>query len=103
SPQGTYTTIKERLVLHSFIRASVFNNADGSNISISGDNANRIVNDANLMAENAYSLLSKIKIGDMNPYNTYMVSNNPYMGMPDDYLIFRSCYPIRYNGGGAPI
>lgn len=77
------TSVNERLSIYQFIRASIFNNKDGDNISLHGNEYN--------------SLLSFIKFGDLNPYNTYKLSDNLYKGLPDDYLIYRTCYPIRRN------
>lgn len=82
---ATYTTLEERLTLYGFIRSSILSNSDGHDMTLNmGENMSR-------------SLLSYIKLDDLNPYNTYKYSNNPYKGMPDGFLIYRSCYPIRHN------
>lgn len=77
------TTVGERLTLYQFIRSSIFNNTDGADIGLSGKSTN--------------SLLSFIKFGDLNPYNPNKFSDNPYKGLPDDYLIYSTCYPIRHQ------
>lgn len=79
---STMNTIGERLTVHDFMRTALFNNNDGANIGLgsTGD-----------------SLLTRIKFAELNPYNTYKFSNNPYKGLPDGFLIYRSCYPIRQN------
>ena len=77
------TTIGERLTTYQFIRSSIFNNIDGSDIGLDGKSPN--------------SLLSFIKFGELNPYNSYKLSNNPYKGLPNDFLIYSSCYPIRHQ------
>lgn len=82
---GTFSTIGERLTLHGFVRSSILSNSDGHNMSF--DNGE----------SNAKSLMSYLKFNDLNPYNTYKYSNNPYKGMPSGFLIYRSCYPIRHN------
>jgi hypothetical protein len=79
---AAYDSIGERLNLLLFIRASIYNNTDGTNTSLTGDGEN--------------SLLSHIKFNELNPYNSYRFSSNPYMGLPEGYLIYRSCYPIRH-------
>lgn len=79
----SFNSLGERLNIYNFIRASIFNNSDGSDIGLSGNSDK--------------SLLSFIKFGDLNPYNSYRYSHNPYLGLPDGYLIYRSCYPIRLN------
>jgi hypothetical protein len=77
------TTIGERLTVYQFVRSSIFNNTDGTDIGLSGKSQN--------------SLLSFIKFGELNPYNTYKFSDNPYKGLPDDFLIYSTCYPIRHQ------
>ena len=85
------TTLGERLNMYQFIRSSIFSNTDGKNISM------------NTMTEigGGPSLLSFIKFGDLNPYNTYKISNNLYKGLPEGYLIYRSCYPVREDLGST--
>jgi hypothetical protein len=77
------TTIGERLTAYQFIRSSIFNNTDGLDIGLDGKSPN--------------SLLSFIKFGELNPYNSNKLSNNPYKGLPDNFLIYSSCYPIRHQ------
>lgn len=84
------TTINERLNIYQFVRSSILSNTDGMDISLDGT-----------LRGGGSSLLSFIKFDDMNPYNTYKLSDNKYMGMPEGYLIFRSCYPIREQYGNA--
>lgn len=78
-------TLGERIIMHQFIRSSIFNNRDGEDIRLDGKGTN--------------SLLSFIKFAELNPYNTYKFSLNPYKGLPDGFLIYRSCYPIRFENG----
>jgi len=83
---GTMTTLGERKELYQFVRSSIFNNADKGDISLSGKSNG-----------NTQSLLSFIKFAEVNPFNTYKYSPNPYRGLPSGFLIYRSCYPIRYQ------
>lgn len=87
------TTLGERLNMYQFIRSSIFSNTDGEDISMDGTES--------VQSGGAQSLLSYIKFGDLNPYNTYKLSNNIYRGMPEGYLIYRTCYPIRESEGSA--
>lgn len=80
------TTMTERLDLYQFVRSSILSNEDGENINLDGT-----------MKGGSQSLLSYIKFDDMNPYNSYKLSDNKYMGMPEGFLIYRTCYPIREN------
>jgi hypothetical protein len=86
---GTSNTISERMTMHDYIRAIMYNNGDGTDINLDGTD-----ND---------SLISHLRFMDLNPYNTYKFSKNPYMGLPTNMLMYRSCYPIRHDplSGGA--
>jgi len=83
------TTLGERLEVYNFIRSSIFNNVDGENMGLEGTDKK--------------SLLSYIKFGELNPYNTYKYSYNPYKGLPFGYLIYRSCYPIQHHESGGAV
>ena len=43
------------------------------------------------------NLLSYVKFMELNPYHSDKLTNNPYKSLPDRMLIYRSCYPIRFN------
>lgn len=108
---SNYETIEERIGMVSFMKAIFFKSGDGYNIDIGlqphlntgmigGDN--KLKNDkTNFMTHmmigggGASSLKSYLKYLELNPYNTYKHSNNPYAGLADDILIYRSCFPIR--------
>lgn len=77
------STIGERLNIYNFVRAMMFPQGDGQNIGLDGKSTDTI--------------LSHLKFMDLNPYNTYKFSNNPYKGLATGFLIYRSCYPIRYD------
>lgn len=91
----TLSSIGERLSVYQVVRSSVFNNADGNDISLDGKTT------MYGGGTNKYSLLSFVKFGELNPYNTYKLSPNPYKGLPDGFLIYRSCYPIRHDSGSG--
>jgi hypothetical protein len=79
----TFNSLGDRLTQSNYIRTVLFPNGDGDEVGFTGESRN--------------SLLSHIKFLDLNPYNTYRFSDNPYKGLPDDFLIYRSCYPIQRN------
>ena len=87
--ESTYQTIGERMNLQNFIRSTIFNNTDGNNISLDGSGTN--------------SILSHIKFDELNPYNKHRYTNNPFTELPDNFLIYRSCYPIRKSQQGRDI
>lgn len=87
--ESTYQSIGERMNLQNFIRSTIFNNKDGNNISLDGSGTN--------------SILSHIKFDELNPYNKHRYTNNPFTELPDNFLIYRSCYPIRKSQQGSDI
>lgn len=82
-PKST-STIAERMTIYNFLRSAIFKNQDGGGITFDGGQD---------------SLMGKIKFTEMNPYNYSGTSltSNPYKSLPNDMIIYRSCYPIQYN------
>lgn len=80
---ATPNTIGERMTFHNYFRAIMFSKGDGSHVNLDGKDPD--------------SLMSHVKFMDLNPYNTYKFSNNPYKGLPEGFLIYRCCYPIRHE------
>lgn len=74
-------TLYDRLNLYQFIRSTILKGRDGEDTSFDGSTT---------------SLLTKLKFGELNPYRG-SISKNPYFELPNDYLIYRSCYPIKMN------
>jgi hypothetical protein len=79
--QTTYSFIKlnEREAIKYFMRNSILDKYDGEEFSLKGGNK---------------SLLSWVKIFDINPYT---LKDTPYQDIPYNFLLYRSAYPIRYN------
>ena len=79
------TTLGERQILYSYIRSILVKKGDGEQISFT-DNKSKpeIIN-----------LLSYMKMLEINPYHFSRLTNNPYRTMPDNFVMFRSCYPVR--------
>lgn len=71
------STLRQRLLLYNFIRSTIF----------SGDNGNSIMLD-----NGPNSLLSRIKF---NEFNQYRLSDKIHDNLKKNFLIYRSCYPIR--------
>ena len=76
-------TLDERIHMYEFVRSVLIKDKDGEDMMVFSNNYN--------------TLLNYIKFMDLNPYNTNIYSPNPYQGLPLDMLLYRSCYPIRYN------
>lgn len=85
-PPVSMTTLGERSTTYQTVRANIFNNQDGESISLEGGRN---------------SLQSFLKLAKINPYNSYKLSPNVYKGLPNDFLIYNSCYPIRYQMGST--
>jgi hypothetical protein len=81
----TSKSIIERLTALNFLRSTLFSEGDGVDVDLTGANTS------------VGSLLTKLKFMDLNPFNSNRFSNNPYRGLPKNYLIYRSCYPIRHD------
>jgi hypothetical protein len=82
---GTFMTLDERLKLFTFIRAVMFANVDGQDVEYSKGISN---------------LYNRLKVSSINPYVSRKYSQNPYYGLPDGYMIYNSCYPIRKDESG---
>ena len=79
---NTWNTLGERVNIYHFVRSVFIKQGDGEDINLDGK---------------PNSLLNYLKFMELNPYNTNQFTDNPYKGLPDDMLIYRSCYPIRYD------
>ena len=80
---GTANSLGERVTIFDFVRSIMFSKGDGDDINVDSDGHD--------------SILSHLKFMDLNPYNAYKFSLNPYKGLPPGFLLYRSCYPIRQN------
>ena len=83
------TSITERLELHDVIRSTMFPEGDGKSVGLTG--------------KHEKTVLQHIKLLDMKPYGgkEYAVvdnKKNPFFNLPMGFLMFRTCYPIRYDG-----
>lgn len=77
----TFKTLGERITQIQYIRTILFDKGDGKETNLDGIETN--------------SLLSHIKFLELNPFNSNRHSDNPYKGLPDGFLIYRTCYPIK--------
>lgn len=65
------------------MRSIFIRHGDGEDVGLEGGGDN--------------SLLRYLKFIELNPYNANQLSDNPYKGLPEGMLIYRSCYPIRHD------
>lgn len=79
------TTLGERTILHSYIRSILLKSGDGEEMTFD-DKKPELIN-----------LLSYMKMMEINPYHFSRLTNNSYKNMADNFLMMRSCYPIRLD------
>jgi hypothetical protein len=79
----TSTTLGERLQIYDYVRQILINISDGEDINIDSNEH--------------HNLLSYIKLMELNPNYYSPLFSNPYRGLPYGLLIYRSCFPIRYD------
>jgi len=79
----TSTTMGERLQTYDFVRQILIKINDGEDISIDSDGHN--------------NLMSSIKFMELNPNYYSPINSNPYKGLPFGLLIYRSCFPIKFD------
>ena len=81
---SSYKSLRERNSLCEYVRGTFIKSDEGELVDFKG-------------GQN--SLNSRLKLIELNPYNTNIYSSNPYNGLPNDqsFLIYKSCYPIVYD------
>jgi hypothetical protein len=80
---NTSVTVGERISNYLFARSILIKHDDGEDVSLDEGSNN--------------GLLSHIKLMDLNPYNTYKYSDNPYKGLPTNLLLFNFCWPVQLD------
>jgi hypothetical protein len=80
---SSYKTIRERNSLCEYVRGTFITSDEGEYVDFNGSGPN--------------SLNSRLKLIELNPYNTNLFSSNPYKNLPKGLLIYKSCYPIVYD------
>ena len=91
--QNRYTTLAERLVIASYFRSILIRKGNGEQINIDETAGNDYIRER----FEINNLLSHINIMDINPYHFNRLTNNPYRTSPNNMIMFRSCYPIKFN------
>jgi hypothetical protein len=79
----TMNTLGERMQLYDYIRQILVYQGDGEDISVDSTGHR--------------NLMSYIKLLELNPHYSHPYKKNPYRGLPLGLIIYRSCFPIRYN------
>lgn len=80
---SSYKTVRERNSLCEYVRGTFITTDEGEIINWKGG---------------PNSLNSRLKLIQLNPYDTNLYSSNPYKSLPKSgFLIYKSCYPIVYD------
>lgn len=79
----TANTLNERFEMYRYIRNVLIRTADGEDISLDAASKN--------------SILHRIKLMHLNPYKNNSLHLNPYKDLSFGFLLYNSCYPIRYD------
>ena len=79
----TKDTVAGRLNWKQHIKSILFPNGDGTDVDISGTSGNGLMNNLSFM--------------EINPYNTAMHANDPYFTLPENMVIYRTCFPITHG------
>ena len=84
--KGTFDSISERVNFYNYFKSRVLNKGDGEIMKL-----------ADCRFGETRSLLSFIKFVELNPYNPDFYTMNPMHGLPNGFLIYSACYPVRYD------
>lgn len=79
---SSISTVNERVSLYGFIRTTMFTNNDGEDVPMDGS---------------SNSILARTRHMEINPYTYNKFTANPFKGLPYGFLLFRHCYPIRFD------
>ena len=87
--KNRYTSLSERMIIHDYFRSVMIRETDGEEIFF----------DDSIQHERfeINKLLSHLKVMDINPYHFSRLTNNQYRTLPDNMVMFKSCYPIRHD------
>jgi hypothetical protein len=84
---NTFNTLKERMIIHHYIRSMFIKTGDGEELYINGGKNNS--------SSEVINLLSHVKLLEINPYHYNKLTENPYKTLPTNFVMYRSCYPIK--------
>lgn len=90
-----YTTLSERNVINNYVRSMIITKGDNEEIHMTGDKGRKNFELSNLM--------SRLKFMDINPYHFSRLTNNVYRTIPKNMVMFRTCYPVRFNQGNIQV
>lgn len=76
-------SLSERQILHTYIRSILIKRGDGEEVAFN-DKKPELLN-----------ILSYLKILEINPYHYSRITDNHMKTLADNFVMFRSCYPIR--------
>ena len=95
---SSFETIKDRLLLYTYLRATFINYSDGENIDLNNPGMG-----GSGRKRKTFNILDRVKLMDFNPFNIAKFSANPYEKLPDRMILYRSCYPLNLNIAGRKL
>lgn len=90
----SFSTLKERFNISDFVRSVFVKMGDGEEVILNGGTTKPELNRGTTSLTN---LLSRVKFLEINPYHFSRLTNNPYKTIPKNFVMYRSCYPIKMD------
>lgn len=90
----SFTTLKERSNISDYVRSVFIKTGDGEEVVLNGGTTKPEINKGTTSLTN---LLSRVKFLEINPYHFSRLTNNPYKTIPKNFVMYRSCYPIKLD------
>jgi len=90
----SFSTLKERFNISDFVRSVFVKMGDGEEVILNGGITKPGINKGTTSLTN---LLSRVKFLEINPYHFSRLTNNPYKTIPKNFVMYRSCYPIKMD------
>lgn len=85
----TSMSLSERIELCKLLRSVFIRHYDGEDIGLDGNHE--------------HSLINIVKFLELNPCGYPKSLENPYKGLARGFLLYRSCYPVRYDKGTCTV
>lgn len=91
--EARMSSITERKLINSYIRAIFIKSRDGEMVNFLKNGHKSEIT----------TILSRMKVVQVNPYHMSYLTNNILRTLPDNFILFKSCYPIKYEKRVASI
>ena len=91
----SFNTLRERFNINNYVRSVFIKTGDGEEVVLNGNGTTKP--EINKGTTSLTNLLSRVKFLEINPYHFSRLSNNPYTTIPRNFVMYRSCYPIKLD------